>query len=126
MFINGIIYSSIVLIFYIIWFVWFSADFNNLYDYTVLCDCLVVLCCLLLDTAARDKPLNYALAGCALLSVVLRFVSTDCGGCGDCSEECAQNACCSYRATTSLIIELVPFVTAGIRTINIRRSVRNV
>jgi hypothetical protein len=126
MFIQGIIYSTTVLTMYIFWFVWFSADFNYLYDYTILCDFLVVFCCLLLDTATPDKPLNYALAGCALLSVALRFVNTDCAGCGDCSELCAHNACCSHRSYTGLLVNVVPLVTAGIRTITIRRSARNV
>ncbi len=126
MFITGIIYSTAVLIMYIFWFVWFSADFNYLYDYTILCDFLIVFCCLLLDTATPDKPLNYALAGCALLSVALRFVNTDCTGCGDCSEHCAQNACCSHRSATSLFVNVVPLLTAGLRTITIRNSVRNV
>lgn len=126
MFITGIIYSTTVLIMYIFWFFWFSADFNYLYDYTVLCDTLVVFCCLLLDTAAPDKPLNYALAACALLSVALRFVNTDCTGCADCSELCAHDACCSRRTSTSLLLNVVPLLTAGLRTITIRRSVRNV
>ena len=125
MYITGIIYSSTILLFYLCWFVWFTVDFNYIYDYTVLCDCIVVLGCLLMDTAKADKLLNYALALCSLLSVALRYVNRDCNGCGTgvCSDSnaCLFNSCCSLRSYTDIFINVVPLTTACVRIISIGR-----
>jgi hypothetical protein len=125
MYITGIIYSSTILLFYLCWFVLFVVDFNYIYDYTVMCDCLVVFGCLIMDTASADKLLNYALALCSLLSVALRYVNRDCSGCDpqSCSDSniCLFNSCCSLRSYTNIVINLVPLATACGRIISIRR-----
>lgn len=129
MFITGIIYSSTTILFYLIWFLWFPVDFNYIYDYTVLCDCIIAVGCLLMDTSKSDKLLNYALAVCSLMSLALRYVNTDCTGCSTmCTDidTCLYSSCCSLRSYTNLIINIVPIATAGIRTISIQKMPKNV
>ena len=127
MFIAGVIYSSAVLLFYLFWFIFFPTNLSYIYDYTVMCDLLIICGCLLMDTAKSDKLLNYALAACSLMSVALRYVNRDCD-CNDlCDDDaCLYNSCCSLRSYTHLVMLLVPVATAGVRIISIRRFRNNV
>lgn len=126
MFIAGVIYSSTVLLFYLFWFVFFPTNLSYIYDYTVMCDVLIICGCILMDTAKSDKLLNYALAACSLMSVALRYVNRDCD-CSDlCDDDCLYNSCCSLRSYTHLVMLLVPVATAGVRVISIRRFRNNV
>jgi hypothetical protein len=128
MFIVGIIYSSTALLFYLFWFIWFPVNLSYIYDYTVLCDLLIISGCLIMDTSEPDKLLNYALAACSLMSVALRYVNRDCSGCDDICDvdACLYNSCCSLRSYTNLVILLVPLATAGVRIISTKRYRNNV
>ena len=122
MFVQGIIISSATLVSYLLWFIWFLPfDFDQTYDFTVLSDACIVLCCLLIDTTDGNKILNMSLSAAALSSVVLRFISTDCTGCAVCDTyvgSCLHNGCgCSPRSGTKLLINMLPLVTALIRVV---------
>ena len=122
MFVQGIIVSSATLVAYVLWFLWFLPfDFDQTYDFTVLADAGIVLCCLVLDTTDGLKLLNLSLAAAALSSLALRFITTDCTGCEECETyvgPCLHNGCgCSPRSGAKVLINAIPVATALFRVL---------
>lgn len=123
MFKTGIYVSIAILALYVIWFVItvagitdVSFTFEETYDFTVVAELCIALCCLLHDITSGVRLIDIALAGAALSSVVLRFVSTDCDGCPD-STSCDHNGCDSdtFRSLTKSALYLLPVAMAVFR-----------
>lgn len=134
MFVLGIAISSVTLVAYILWFFWMwfhwksTFDFEEYtYDFTVLADACVVLCCLLVDTTRGGiRIIDITLAGVTLSSVVLRFIETDCDGCENDIDtgNCRHNGCeeGSFRNDTKVFINMIPVATAVFRVYKASRS----
>lgn len=120
MFETGIyVYTAICLV-YVSWGVisamTISFDLDETYDFTMGADACIALCCFLHDFTSGVRLIDIALAGAALSSVVLRFVSTDCDGCPD-STSCDHNGCNSdtFRYLSKPFFYLLPVATAVFR-----------
>jgi hypothetical protein len=131
MFVQGVIISSATLVSYLLWLIWFLPfDFNQDYDFTVLSEACLVLCCLLLDTTDGNRIINLSLAAAILSSVVFRFIGTDCTGCAVCDTyvgTCLHNGCgCSPRNGTKMFLYIIPLATVLFRVTYTTRRTRDI